>query len=214
MHCTQASQFVFVFAFGGVGLMFGAKQVWFLMSVFAVGTIGPAQAADDGALYRLACLYDREVGAFEKTVLGVRGIDRNDERLVDRLDDEAARLRLAAKNPRHFNRLVYQWREVQELQAQSADAIFGRYTPNQGLINQWERVLFVQSLFEEELILRVENPRNANSVRRLDQPSARRQAYLGSATGGGVRLETALPFTTQRVFRSVIPSGVADKKVR
>ncbi|TWU57453.1 hypothetical protein [Rubripirellula reticaptiva] len=137
-----------------------------------------SQAADSTPLARLAAQYHGEVKAFEKTVIQIRGIDRFDERLVDRWDDETARLSLAAKNPRHFNRLFHQWQAVSKLEAQAEAAIFGKYTPHHDLIGQFERVLYARQLFVEEFILHVENPTHIDTVRRLDRPSARRSSYL------------------------------------
>lgn len=139
-----------------------------------------ATAAQDAALFELASRYEAEVAVFEQIVLGVRGIDRSDERLVDRLHDEARKLRLAARNPRHFNRLFYQWRDIQKLHLQTETNLFGKYTPHHDLLGQWERIIFSYALFTEEIFLHVENPQHSNSVRRIDSDSARRQSYFGS----------------------------------
>lgn len=133
---------------------------------------------DAGSLYALASQYEREIEAFEKIILRVRGIDRSDERLVDQLDDESGRLRQAARNPRHFNRMFRQWREVQALRQKTGSSIFNKYTPQGDLIRQWERVLYAEDLFAEKFVLKVENPGHRNSVRRLGRPSVRRDAYL------------------------------------
>ncbi|WP_218933784.1 hypothetical protein [Rubripirellula lacrimiformis] len=137
-----------------------------------------ALADDNAPLYLLAQQYRNEVKAFERAVLHVRGIDRFDERLVDRWDDETGRLLVPAKNPRHFNRLFHQWKKVESLQAQTEARIFGKYTPHHELIGHWNRVLLAQDYFMEEFVLHVENPGHTNSVRRLDRPSARRDSYL------------------------------------
>jgi hypothetical protein len=136
-----------------------------------------ANAAQTAPLFKLASQYRAAVNDFEKVLLKVRGIDRNDERLVDRLDDETARLRLAARNPRHLNKMYHKWRQVQQLHAQVQSTIFGKYTPNHELVEQWESVSYFYSLFAEEFFFEVENPRHGNTVRRFQSSSARRNAY-------------------------------------
>ncbi|TWU50831.1 hypothetical protein Poly51_41240 [Rubripirellula tenax] len=152
----------------------------YLIAILAICFAAPvlARAGDTTPLCRLAAQYHAEVKAFEATVLHIRGIDRFDERLVDRWDDETARLLLAARNPRHFNRLNYQWKKVAALQSETEAKIFGKYTPHHDLIGQFDRVLYAQRLFVEEFILHVENPTHDDSVRRLDRPSSRRDSYL------------------------------------
>jgi len=139
-----------------------------------------ARAAETTALFQLANQYRAAVQDFERAVLGVRGIDRNDEKLVDRFDDATVKLRLAARNPRHFNRLHYKWRDVQKLQAQVEATMFGKYTPHHELIGNWERVIYCYSLFAEEFFYHVENPNHTNAVRRIQSSSARRDSYLGT----------------------------------
>jgi hypothetical protein len=139
-------------------------------------------AADSSVLYPLANRYDAAVQEFEQLVRQVRGIDRNDERLVDRLSDATVKLRLAARNPRHFNRVFYEWKDVQKLHAQVEQRIFGKYTPNHELTFSWDAVNYYYSLFVEEFVYHVENPRHGNSVRRLQSSNARRDRYLGSPT--------------------------------
>ena len=137
--------------------------------------------ADDGSpLFILARQYEAAVEQFERIVLSVPGIDRADEKLVDRLDDRVARFRLAAKNPRYLNRLFNEWREVQKLHAQVEQRIFGKYTPNHELIYGWEVVAYQQSLFAEEFLYHVENPRHGNSVRRIPASNTRRDQFFRS----------------------------------
>ena len=150
-------------------------------SVLLVGFVfqsSLAGAAQTSPLFQLASQYRAAVGDFERAVLRVRGIDRNDERLVDRLDDETAKMRLAARNPRHLNRLFHEWQGVQKLHAQVETRIFGKYTPHHELIREWETVSYYYSLFAEEFFYNVENPRHGNSVRRFQSSSARRDSYL------------------------------------
>lgn len=163
--------------------------VLFLASIF-----GPTALAGETLLYQLACRYEAEVEAMEKIVRYTRGVDRADERLIDRLDDEIGRLRLAAKNPRHFNRLANQWTRVQKLARETESTLFGKYTPNHAWLGQWDRVMLAEAIFVEEFVLEVENPDHVNSVRRLDRPSARRESYLG-------------PLSTSSPNRLAVPAG-------
>ncbi len=137
-------------------------------------------AKADSPLYRLARQYEAAVEQFERVVLQVRGIDRADEKWVDRLDDSTARFRLAAKNPRNLNRLFSEWQKVQKLQAQVEGRIFGKYTPNHELTYGWDFVKYQQTLFAEEFFHHVENPRHGNSVRRIPASNARRDQYFRS----------------------------------
>ena len=137
-----------------------------------------APAAQTTPLFQLAGQYETAVENFERAVLSVRGIDRSDEKLVDRLDDATAKMRLAARNPRHLNRLVHEWQDVQKLEAQVEAKIFGKYTPHHDLIQAWQTVIYYRSLFAEEFFYHVENPRHGNSVRRIQSSSARRDSYL------------------------------------
>lgn len=103
--------------------------------VLAVLSDSASQAAET-PLYQLACRYEAEVEAMEKIVKCTRGVDRADQRLLVRLDEEIGRLRLAAKNPRHFNRLVNQWTRVGKLSRQTESTLFEKYTPNHAWLGQ------------------------------------------------------------------------------
>ena len=129
-------------------------------------------------LYELAARYEASVKIFERVVLRTRGIDRADERLVDRLDDASKRLRLGARNPRHLNRVFHEWRDVQKLHAQVEAKIFGKYTPNHDLAESWYDTRYFYALFAEEFFYHVENPNHGNSVKRVTSRSARRDSYL------------------------------------
>ena len=161
-----------------------------------------AAAAEESVLYPLAMRYEAAAKQFESLVNQVRGIDRNDERLVDRLSDAAVKLRLAARNPRHFNRVFYQWKDVQQLHAQVEARIFGKYTPNHELLNAWDAVVYYYSSFAEEFVYQVENPRHGNSVRKLDSPNALRDRYLGT------RVWT--PTFTPALRPALVPSNPVD----
>ncbi|MGI9427015.1 MAG: hypothetical protein ACR2NM_00040, partial [Bythopirellula sp.] len=123
--------------------------------------------------------YEASVKTFERIVLQTRGIDRSDDRLVDRLDDTAKKLRLGARNRRHLNRVFYEWRDVQKLHTQVESVIFGKYTPHHDLVRSWDDVRYFYSLFAEEFFFHIENPRHGNSVLRVQRSSARRDSYLG-----------------------------------
>ena len=64
-----------------------------LLTAVSVGILGfgsVAQASGSKALFRLADQYRTAVDTFETIVFRVRGVDRSDKRLVDRLDDAVA----------------------------------------------------------------------------------------------------------------------------
>jgi hypothetical protein len=140
------------------------------------------QAASKRPLYVLACQYGAAVDQFEQTILSVRGIDRGDERLVDRLDDASGRMRFAARNPRHLNRLFHEWQDVKKLHAEVEARIFGKYTPNHDLVQAWNLVAYHYVLFAEEYFYQIENPGHDGAVRRISQSSARRNSYLPNPT--------------------------------
>ena len=151
---------------------------WAALLVVGLSQMPAAEADRARPLFELACQYEASVEQFERIVLKLRGIDRADEQLVDRLDDRTARFRLAAKNPRHINRLLQEWRQVQELHSLVERAIFGKYTPTRELIYGWDVVRYQQALFADELFLEFENPNRGNSVRRVSASNSRRDQYL------------------------------------
>ena len=137
-----------------------------------------AHAEQRSPLYKLACRYESAVEHFEKIVLQVRGIDRSDEKLVDRLDDESARFRFAARNPRHLSKLFNEWDQLKKLHAEVEAKIFGKYTPNHELIYGWDAVVIQYDLFDQELFYHIENQRHGNSVRRIPTSNAWRDRYF------------------------------------
>ncbi|KAA1260821.1 hypothetical protein LF1_33630 [Rubripirellula obstinata] len=137
-----------------------------------------AYAENRPPLYQLAGQYESAVERFEKVVLRVRGIDRTDEKWVDRLDDESARLRRAARNPRHFSKFLNEWAELKKLHSNVEARIFGKYTPNHDLVHCWSVVVYQRDLLETELFFHVENQRHGNSVRPIRVNNARRDRYL------------------------------------
>lgn len=146
-------------------------------------------------LYELAKRYESSVENFEKLVLAVRGIDHADEKVVDRLDDAAADVRLAAKNPRHQNRLFHRWQTAKKWHAEVEQRIFGKYTPNHDLMVSWQIVRYHYDLFAEEYFYHVENPQHDRSVRRIPTSNKLRDRYLQSLRSNSrvPTLDTALP---------------------
>ena len=156
-------------------------KFWTACAAVALGLAlsnSEASAESIPPLYELAARYETSVKIFERIILQTRGIDRADDRLVDRLDDAAKRLRLGARIPRHLNRVFHEWQDVQKLHAQVEATIFGKYTPNHDLVRSWDEVRYSYSLFAEEFFYHVENPGHGNSVSRIQSSSARRESYL------------------------------------
>ncbi len=154
---------------------------WTAGSALVIGllvSVSDARGDHVPPLYELAARYEASVKIFERIVLRTRGIDRADERLVDRLDDAAKRLRLGARNPRHLNRVFHEWRDVQKLHAQVEAKIFGKYTPNHDLAASWYDTCYFYEVFAEEFVYFIENPNHGNSVKRVTNRSARRDSYL------------------------------------
>ena len=91
---------------------------------------------------------------------------RTDERLVDKFEEATKRLSLAARNPRHSNRLRDEWRKIQPLQFQVESTLFNKYTYNHQLFRAWDDVLYAQCLFYEEYLFTLDNPKHGNSVQK------------------------------------------------
>lgn len=157
-------------------------SIFLFMTAVIFSEASVARAANDRPLYALACQYGAAIDQFEQAVLQVRGIDRGDERLIDRLDDASGRMRLAARNPRHLNRLFHEWQDVQKLHAEVEAKIFGKYTPNHDLVQTWNLVAYQYVLFAEEYFYQIENPGHDGAVRRIPSVSARRSSYLPNPT--------------------------------
>lgn len=165
----------------GISQRGNEMKIWTACLALVIGFTASASHANGEhtpPLYELATRYEATVKVFEQVVLKTRGIDRADERLVDRLDDATKKLRLGARNPRQLNRVFYEWRDVQKLHAQVEATIFGKYTPHHDLVRSWDEVRYSYSLFAEEFFYHIENPRHGNSVRRAQSSSARRDSYL------------------------------------
>jgi hypothetical protein len=148
---------------------FASVALLFFTFGFALLGTGPSRsfaATSNQAIYSAANDYRAAVVLFERVVKSVRGIQRTDERLVDKFEEETKRLSLAARNPRHSNRLRDEWKTIQTLQLQVESTIFNRYTYNHQLVRAWDDVLYAQSLFYEEYLFTLDNPRHGNSVQR------------------------------------------------
>ena len=131
-------------------------------------SIAPAagEAADNRGIYAAADKYRTAVLAFERVVNNTRGIERTDEKLVDRFEEATKQLRLAARNPRHANRLRYEWSRIQPLQFQVERTIFNKYTLNHDVYESWWRVCYCADVFYHEYVFQLDNPRHGNSVQR------------------------------------------------
>ncbi|MCG8648940.1 MAG: hypothetical protein MI861_03860 [Pirellulales bacterium] len=160
-------------------------------------SVATAQRVDNSGLFIAACRYREAVVNFEQLVIRVRGIERIDERLVDKFEEATRRLRLATKNPRHSSRLRNEWRKIQPLQDQVEARIFGKYTYNHILIEAWELVLFHQILFEQEYLFQLDNSRHGSRVQRRIStsspnrflPPPQREIHFDTPTTfGGVRI--------------------------
>ena len=148
---------------------FASGALLFCTFGFALLGSGPSQsfaATNSQAIYSAANDYRAAVLLFERVVKSVRGIQRTDERLVDKFEEATKRLSLAARNPRHSNRLRDEWRTIQPLQSRVESQIFNKYTYNHQLVRAWDDVLYARSLFYEEYLFTLDNPRHGNSVQR------------------------------------------------
>ena len=83
-----------------------------------------AQRADISGMYAAANNYRNAVVLFEKVAKNVRGIERTDERLIDKLEEATRGLRAASRNTRATSRLRREWSEIQTLQYRVEVAIF------------------------------------------------------------------------------------------
>ena len=148
--------------------------ILFVLSAAAVPA-SVASAAHDSPLLTAACEYRDAVKHFERTVQQVRFIDHYDVRLVNRLEDAACEMHIAARHPERLDRLEYRWHEVQSLHRRAEAAIFGRscYPQHPALIRCWERV----SCAYRELAAQVECACNAHQVHRPPVGSSCGHAY-------------------------------------
>ncbi len=150
-------------------------------------THSSAQRSDNRGIYAAASQYREAVVYFEKLVVAVRGIQRTDERLVDKLEEATKRLRLAARNPRHSSRLRKEWSEIQTLQYQVESVIFGKYTLHHDLVRAWQHVLYTQAIFYEEYTFHLDNPRHGNRVgRRISTSNPQRFIPPPPASSGRI----------------------------
>lgn len=126
-----------------------------LAALVAVAAWNPlaVRAAHESPLYEAADRYRDVVQQFEDDVRDAKYFNRYDEKLVDRLEDTTSRLRSAARNLDHLDRLFYEWEEVEFLQPRVERAIFGRrcYRPHPPLTRSWDDVLIAYDRLAREM---------------------------------------------------------------
>ncbi len=137
-----------------------------LLAVCVASVPATSAPTDNKTLHLAASRYRDAVVKFEQVLRHVRGIDRSDERLVDRFEEATKKMRLAARNPRHASRLRNQWREIQPLQLQVETTIFNKYTPRHDLLRAWDSVLYAQAVFAQEYRFHLEYPKHGIATRR------------------------------------------------
>ncbi len=182
----------------GNDLMSTIASSRFFFTTLAFALIGACPSSSSAAtstqaLYAAANDYRAAVVHFERVVKSVRGIQRVDERIVDKFEEATKRLGLAARNPRHSNRLRDEWRTIQPLQFRVESAIFNKYTYNHELVRAWDRVLYAQSIFYEEYLFTLENPKHGNSVERRITRSRPDQFVPPPPASSGRIYSTATP---------------------
>ncbi|WP_233215300.1 hypothetical protein [Rhodopirellula bahusiensis] len=124
------------------------------LRTFATGTFfaamvavlaGPqtAQAGHDSPLYVAADRYRDAVSHFEDEARRVRSLDRGVLRLIDDFEDQTSDVRSAARHPDRSDRLAREFNDVQFLQAQTEQAVFGSGCPiiARALTRCWSDVL-------------------------------------------------------------------------
>lgn len=124
-----------------------------LILIAAISPLKEVSAGHDTPLYQAACEFREAVKDFERGVHRSDCFSHYDERIVDRLEDATSRLRSAARHPDRFDRLLYEWNEVQSLMPRVQAAIFdpARYPPHPQLAVCWERVTCAGERFAEQL---------------------------------------------------------------
>jgi hypothetical protein len=152
-----------------------------------VSSASPGFAADRALFNERASRYREAVKDFDNIVDKVRGIDRADKSLVDRLVRATKDLELAAKNPRHQNRMFAEWRAVQKLHVEVEQTLFGTYTPHRGMQAAWERAIYRYIDFESEIFFHVENPSRGNSVQKIENSNALRSQFRSIYFAAGAR---------------------------
>ena len=142
-------------------------------NVFAILCISSlqsqAQRVDNKALNAAAIRFRNSVLEFEKKVVSVRGIERSDERVVDKFEESTRRVVAASKNPRLLSRLQTEYAKTKVLQSKAFTAIFEKYTPHHDLAVAYQNVQWCQFYFEQEFAFHLANPRNRNRVERRDR---------------------------------------------
>lgn len=152
--------------FAGTDCMNKRRSIALLLACSFLLPSSAQAATDNEPLYAAAAYYRDAVINFERVVLGVRGIQRTDERVVDQFEVATKKMLLAARNPRHLSRLRNELKRVLPLQNRVESLIFGKYTPNHDLVRAWQKVLYGRAMFDDELFFQIENANHGDSVRR------------------------------------------------
>ncbi len=171
-------------------------------------TIARAQRVDNRAVQAAASDFRQAVVQFEKLVVKVRGISRRDELVVDKFEESTRRVVLYAKNPRQTSKLTTEYRKMLDLQAKAEVAIFQKYTAHFGLTELWNVVLWYQQIFEQELAIHMENPRNANRVQRRDMRDLTFRSSVTPVTALAPPASLLSPSGTLRQLPSAAPSSI------
>ena len=172
------------------------KRILTALIVFGFGIVADrvdAQRIDNSAVKESAQRFRQAVMDFEKVVRSVRGIERADERIVDKFEEQNRRVFNAAQNPRLATRLRTEYDKMLVLQNQAERAIFGQYTPNQKLVAAWQYLQWCQYYFEQQYAFFVANPRGCR-VERIRGPLASRQPTPPLPTQVQSQLPGQIPF--------------------
>jgi hypothetical protein len=147
--------------------------------------VGGVQAGTNTPIYGAANGYRVAVRNFESTVLRAPSVSLSVERLVDDLEDSTSRLKMAARDPLRFDRLIARFIRADQLHAQVELTFFGNpiFQPDPELVACWSEVqLAYCDLVEEirflEQLRRSRGVRSARIVDRLDGPAGYRSGVF------------------------------------
>ncbi len=123
-----------------------------------------AQASHRVVLYQAANAYRDAVREFERQVLRLHYMEREDERLVDDLEDHTSVLRSASRHPENSSRFADAWVKTQLLQSHVEAVIFGRacYPRNPVLERAWHAVIDQYLIMAEQIECMHLHPRNTH----------------------------------------------------